>query len=43
MNTADGVLKPVAGPQARERSANRTRLAELYRATSRAQLAATLR
>ncbi len=35
MRTADRVLQPIAGPQARERDANRTRLAALHGAWGR--------
>jgi hypothetical protein len=35
MVAADRVLQPIAGVQARERTANRVRLAALYRASGR--------
>jgi hypothetical protein len=37
MLAADKSLKPIPGPQARERAANRTRLVALYLASGRLQ------
>jgi hypothetical protein len=43
MVAAAGTLQPIAGPQARERLANRARLVELYRALGHPEKAAAYR
>jgi tetratricopeptide (TPR) repeat protein len=43
MLAADAILKPIPGPQARERSANRARLVKLYTALGRPTDAAAFR